>query len=164
MPASDGYGIDVTFGDFSATLANSFYDIRVFNDLYPLPCCSIPGRDSYGIDVPVSDSSLGSIDFGLELGRVREVAGDQAVLDILWTDDELPFVPPLFSEMNLRILTLYSFADNGDTSKWWGIRASVTSLAEVPDDTNLPVPEPGTMLLFGAGLAGMAAMMRRLRN
>jgi hypothetical protein len=39
--------------------------------------------------------------------------------------------------------------------------AAGTFIDMVIDDANIPVPEPGTFILFGAGVAGLAFWRRR---
>jgi PEP-CTERM motif len=99
----------------------------------------------------VSDEGAFSV-FSLFFGSKRELTfGDPVVVDYSYGG---------FTGGQLQL-------DFNDISKgWvWGSSSDITGrVTNISDATTAPVPEPSTMLLFGAGLAGLVGYSRKRSN
>ena len=61
----------------------------------------------------------------------------------------------------LTITTDLSKIDGWSSVQEWGLHWTMACANDVIEGSFSPVPEPATALLFGAGLAGLAAFGRR---
>lgn len=128
--------------DHGGFIAGNMYAVgsyRISDSFEPQP----PGGYSYNHNVPVWIDTLGN-NYGFSsFGGYTPV----------WTN----LVPPGHPDWSVRlqIAGLYEDDPNGQFSLYWGTSTCGN------DVVNNPVPEPASMLLFGSGLFGMAAALRR---
>lgn len=106
--------------------------------------------------------------FGEAAGGIMDISfDDEAVLSTPHTPPFTGLVKPIaslsaFDGLNLSGTWTLNFQDptvfpgEGDSLIAWSLYGEATS--------STPVPEPATMLLFGAGIAGLAAVGRRKRS
>ncbi len=122
-------------------------------------------------DSSVSAAPYGQFDVGAATGGSFEGGGSPSLGIAIGSNATFTFN---FTGINLDTLTDMSFFNEWSTgtgagggyesfvARFRGFKDGGSD--KVPGDPGSPVPEPTTMLLFGAGLAGLAAVGRRRKD
>lgn len=105
-----------------------------------------------------SDDDEGEITIDANSLRVYEYVDDEGEDYFYDFFDDIDFTPVSMLQVNVSI-SLYADDDASADLRSFDIRFSQESLTPDPD---IPVPLPGTIALFGLGLAGIGVSWRRI--